>query len=169
MTLDIVRRFVNGAWKTEAAETGGGAVGCTLRRSALNIHDSANYPISFDALVDNLWNTNPLAAIPDGLGLSFSFDGSSPDFLTTEDGVWSFSLFARGNSDDATWKGDTQIPFIEVSSHFDFVGSQYGSVLSSTFSMPAGTGVDQCVISTNTDATHDPFAVTLDLIIVRLG
>lgn len=43
---------------------------------------------AFDILRDNTWDNNDLDAIPDGLGISFAFDGSSPDFTVTETGAW---------------------------------------------------------------------------------
>ena len=126
---------------------------CLLSRdAALDIRPVGTHPILWDALYNNIWDFTPLAAIPAGLGLSFSFDGSSGTITTTTAGTWVFYyVFARGG--DATYFG---VLSTGLGSNVWDEASSFRSVVAT---LPSGAALDQAVVTSQL-ATSNPYNLT---------
>jgi len=153
---------------------GGGGfapVSIVLTRSAVDIHAAGTYPILWDGLADNVWDFNTVSALPSGLGLSLSFDGSSGNITTTTGGVWSFSLYG-GFPADTAWTGTIDLPFSGNGSGFLSVntgGSAVAPVVSETVRLASGDGAAVAKIGTIHAATANPYDVGPFMSIVRLA
>lgn len=150
------------------ADAAGGAtvISCLLARDAnLDIHDVGNHEILWDALYDNPWDWNTLLAIPDGLGLSFAFDGTADDVTTTEDGVWAFTL-QIATAGDQDWRGGMNAGPQQTGLAFAFGEKQ--QIITQVVPLSSGSTVPWR-IATSTQATADPFNATAYLTIVRLA
>lgn len=160
-----------------ASEAGGGftPVACLLAREAdFNVHDVAGYPVLWDALYDDLWNQEPLMSIPDGLGLTFAFDGSSSRVTAAEAGVWAFSYYAIRQVDASlacrlVLGGiGPNFPWVQQNNAGSPVVDPYIAA-SLTLSLPAGAHIDH-TIETLVVATANPHNVQqVQLTIVRLA
>ncbi len=161
----------NGEWLNiddEIRNIGGsGGVGCVLSvDGGVDVKASGDHPFLWDALYDNIQDFNALNAIPDGLGLSFLFDGSSADITTTAAGVWAFTYNVSVSS-DATWAGalDTRfggytlLPTVAI-------GPQVTTSL--VVGLPGSTTFGP-LVSTSADATSSTYAMTPTLVIVRVA
>jgi hypothetical protein len=152
---------------TAKAGGGGGggsqAVACVLARDApFDIHDAGNYDILWDALYDDLWNLDPLAAIPDGLGLTFAFDGTSSLIVPTVNGIWSLSYFANRVA-DAAWAGTVRNGGLGLNfpwtQQLNAVGTDNGDpFLAATFTGPIPSGAQMThQVSVITNAAGSPY------------
>lgn len=141
---------------------------CVLQATATDIHLVASHPLLWDALLDNPYNFNPITAIPDGLGLTFLFNGTSAVIATTEAGTWSFSL-AVAFAQDAAWTG---LLGLDQSAAMELSG--IGNVpnprlaISEVVTYPAAAGFTPQVV-TDTQSTANPLNASAILTIVRLG
>lgn len=145
-------------------------VSCVLGITSLDVHAAGTHPLKWTALADNVWDFNPLGAIPAGLGLSFVFDGSSSAITATADGTWAFTCSVGPlAASDATF-GAT------LTSGFSGVGAQAVAPLraadiltvTEVITLPA-TASGGYTVETVAPATANPYAVTCALSIVRLG
>jgi hypothetical protein len=146
-----------------APSGGSSAVGCVLARdAAFDIHVVGNYDILWDALYDDLWNLDPLAAIPDGLGLTFAFDGSSSLVVPDEAGIWSLSYTAN-RAVDTGWAGSIRNGGLGINfpwaQQLDSTGIGNGEpFLSSTYAGPIPSGAQMThQVATTTDAASSPY------------
>jgi len=134
--------------------------------SPIDVHAVANYPIKWTSITDNEWDFNALTALPDGIGLTFAFDGSDGTITTTAAGVWAFSLFASGAA-DAAIRG--QITGIVGSTPFGpMVPVAAGLSKVSVVALPSGA-TPNCQISTSVQATANPYNMGGSMSIVRLA
>lgn len=149
-------------------------VGCVLNASGSGVdaHDVGQYLYVWTSLWDDVWNEDTLDAIPAGLGLDFSFDGSDPtgEITTTEDGTWAFN-FSTGVNPDATWKGSVLVSGLLITQGLGPENSDTGSSgnVSPTMTLPAGT-VIAFKLATQAASTAMPFGVDAShLSVSRLG
>ncbi len=151
------------------AEGGGGGgasvVSCLLicQAGTIDISGPATpVPVLWDGLVDNTWDFNTLTEIPAGLGLDFTFDGSSADIETTEAGTWAFAASVSRNADD-TWEGDFDIGFGRAQ---DWLSPH----LLTTDVLTLPSGVTRTVgIHVSANSTAETYTATAQLSIVRLA
>lgn len=161
------------------APGGGGstAVACVLAcDAAFTIHDVGNYNVLWDALYDDLWNLDPLVAIPVGLGLTFAFDGSSSLIVPTVDGIWSLSYYAE-RAQETAWGGSLRNGGLGV--NFPWVQQLKGDgnangvpYLAGTIATPIPTGAQMTHQIATVTAAGSGGAYTCNqvyLSIVRLG
>lgn len=126
--------------------------------SGLDLHLSGAHPLKWAELCDNAYDLNTISELPDGLGLSFAFDGSSATITTTEAGTWSFTVGAYLLQPDETWggyllsawSGTFQQPLVAPGDQTPL------GVLASVFELPAGA-VGDFLIVVSPDATTDPY------------
>jgi hypothetical protein len=166
-TGDVLTQQTDGTYAPDTP-SGGSLVSCLLTRDAnLDIHGAGNHAMNWDGLYDNTWDFNPLAAIPAGLGLTFTFNGTSGTITTTAAGIWAFSC-ALARTDDATWEGlyDNGVgrqavwPGVSVASA--------PLLTSDVVALPSGAALP-ALISSSVGATANPYNITAQLSIVRLG
>lgn len=129
-------------------------VACVLACDApFTIHDVGGHDVLWDALYDDLWNLDPLLVIPEGLGLTFAFDGSSSLIVPDEDGVWMLSYFAERGG-DVTWAGRLRVggvglnfPWVQqLDTAADANGSPYLAGAIAT-PLPAGTQITHQIMN----------------------
>jgi hypothetical protein len=133
-------------------------------------------PLAWDVLMDNTVNFNTLTEIPDGMGLSFAFDGSSAQITATEDGAWWFQLDAV-LAEDATFQGYIGLASIDLGDGFfgpgivaddpnqDFANLVYGVVMK----LPAGTVTNIFIKSTAAPTASPYLSRALNASIIRLA
>lgn len=158
--------------------SGGGftPVSCLLARDAdFDIKAIGDYDVLWDALYDNYWDLNPLAAIPAGLGLAFAVNGSSSLVAPTEAGVWAFSYFGE-RAADVGWAGSLRLGFginLPWIQQLNAVGSANGYPFlngSITVPLPSGTQITHQVATVTAAATGGPYVCAqMYLSIVRLA
>lgn len=151
-------------------------VACLLAcNTNFNVHDAGAHDVLWDALYDNFWDFNPLASIPDGLGLTFAFDGSSSLIVPTEAGTWALSYFAERVA-DTNWGGEFAVGGVGLS--FPFVQPRIGTGTSQgtpfmagslTAPLPSGTQLTHQVVTDNAASSAPSNVVQVFLSIVRLG
>lgn len=150
------------------ADGAGSIVSCVISRdNSIDVHDLDSHPFLWDALYDNYSDFNTLSSIPDGLGLTFAFDGSSADITTDEAGVWAFYYNLTMGPDD-TWRGALDTRF---GSHTIQVSATAGSsiVITQVLALPAALTFGP-QLNTTVQATADPFNLGgAALIATRLG
>ncbi len=147
------------------------AVSCVLAAAAVDVHVISDGLWVWDAIYDNVVDFDALAAIPDGLGMEFAFDGSSADLAPTEAGVWAFTVeivFVDGP--DATWAGQIQMPFSgnrrRVVQTVDDGTPSTGAT--EILAVPADAFASQGKLSTTANATANPYRVNAYLALTRL-
>ena len=89
-------------------EGGGGfaPVSCVLQCTALNIHGTGvDIPTKWTGAIDNVWDANPLMALPAGIGVTAAFDGSDATITTTVAGTWGLAFTVAVGSGDDTYVG----------------------------------------------------------------
>lgn len=155
----------------EIAKNGGGGGGftpvfCQLIAGPIVVHDAGGHDALWSQLQDNPWDGTPLDAIPDGLGLAFSFNGSDNTITTTEAGVWAFSYFTGGVT-DATWKGVLSDGLNLSEAILDVAGNV--NAPSVVYPLPSGAELTPKV-TTTTPATTGGYALqAVGVVIVRLA
>jgi hypothetical protein len=144
-------------------------VSCVIARDApLDVRTVADHPILWDALYDNYEDFGVLAAIPSGLGLTFTFNGSAATITTTTAGVWAFTYTGMTLAQDATWLGALDTRFggqqLDVTG-----GSGLVAIVAQTLKLPSGVAFGPQV-SVSAQATANPYALgNAYLIATRLG
>lgn len=170
-TLGQVLSWAGGTPGADLITAGGGSISpvhCVLAHDAsLDVRTVGQHPILWDALYDNYWDFNTLLSIPAGMGLSFSFDGSSADITTTEAGVWALSYQAAVVQDD-TWEGqlDTGVGVAALPRSADVTRA---SLVTNVVALPSDIALSQ-VVTTTLQATANPFSLaSFYLLITRIG
>ena len=143
-------------------------VSCMIANLSFLVDDVGTYDIKWDHLWDNIWDENILSEIPDGLGLSFSFDGTDATITTTEAGTWAFSFDVHIGVDD-NWKGYFHT---SMSPDVPILGPRVVDGFMATFAavwtLPEGAFFAPQIVATA--AANTPgLAANAELVIVRLA
>jgi hypothetical protein len=157
------------------AGSGGGGGGSTpvaanlALDSDIDIHASGNFLLKWDNLVDNEWDYDTIGALPAGLGLDASFDGSNANITTTESGIWTFTgALVLVTGADASIRGYVTLPFAGFATPFGPVDSEISLSICQAFNLPSGA-TSQMGVTVTADASANPYLVHGDLCIVRLA
>jgi hypothetical protein len=147
-------------------------VGCVLAMTTWqDIHAAGVHPLRWDQLYDNMFDQNPLAALPAGIGLTASFDGSDNTITTTEAGVWAFTTRLMLEAADPDWLGLYTDGVIGTAMYRFGVaaGASPLMLIPAVAALPSGAILQTAVI-TDTPASVSPYNLTLAYCaIVRLS
>lgn len=133
----------------------------------MDVHLAGTYPVNWTRVDDNIWDTNPLAALPSGIGLSFLFNGSDGTITTTTAGVWAFTANLSNAPPDATFKAYLTEPFGGFSQPA-MPAAPAGPSLEAVYFLPSGAnGAFDVIVTAN--STANPYPVAVLLVITRLA
>lgn len=157
--------------KTDVAETG---ASCYLQTLGVDIHDAGIHLIKWDAVFDNVIDSNPIDAIPEAIGLSNPADGSASRITIEAAGTWLYELTVAPAGADATVRGYVTAPFgfgAATFGPFDVVDGANTIAVAGSFTAPDdGIGVFGSVaVTTQAVATADPYEVNVVLALTRIS
>lgn len=143
-----------------------------LYAEAVDFRTAGFHPLKWTAAFDNPHNSQPIAAVPAGIGLAVAFDGSSEAITTTEAGTWALTL-GMSIPGDATWIGQVELdPNNADPAAFMYLqalgGASNRATISEVVTYPVGVVIAPMVV-TATQSTTNPFAGDGLLVIVRLA
>lgn len=182
----VTDRYPNVDVLAAIASRGGGGitpVSVYLRASNLDVHDAGPHVVLWDEMFDTVRGPEEfpqtiLDEIPEGLGLTFSFDGTGDGRIEpTEPGVWAFT-FACDLQDalDGSFRGYVSDDIMGEDGFHEGgagggVATNTNAAFSSIYRLPfwGGGAGPAFTVQTVVAATEDPFLVDCLLSIVRLG
>lgn len=154
---------------------GGGftPVSCYLTGPAVDCKAAATHVFKWNAVFDNVFDSNPLGAIPTGLGLSTPLDASSANVtVTAAPGVWLYEFQVSLPATDATFVADFSAAFGFASERMGPVagGSESPSLSSHFYAAATDVGsASQFALTTVIAATGVTYNVTPLLVLTRIA
>jgi hypothetical protein len=154
---------------------GGGSVPpptMVLEVATIDFAAQADHLLVYDAAYDNQVDFNPITEVPDGMGLTAAFDGSTGALTATEAGAWWFALGLQSLGSavaDATLLLQLQSGFGQIFNQWA-PGSSVVSLPSYSEVVYLTTGAHQGLrVNTLIAATAVAYDLSFYVVVTRIG